>query len=93
MSVGSDSSASDNHTCQRETGEALKLHALVCVCTFTSSFLRGNGGRKEGRNTRFQSSDSDPIGSSFLPAGILRGSRHQYFLITPEAQSANTDFI
>lgn len=34
MSAGSDSLVSDNQTCQREEGEALKSCVCVCVCTF-----------------------------------------------------------
>lgn len=88
MSVGNDSSASDNHTCHRRLGEAFCV--FLCVCLHLYSYVREKK-RKEGRKTGFQSSHSDPIGS-LLPAGILRGSRHQYFLIAPEAQNANTDF-
>lgn len=75
-----------------EGGRGHESYVYFWVCVHSYSFVRENGGRKEGsKENKFQRSDSDPIGS-FLPAGILRGSRQQYFLITPEAQSANTDF-
>lgn len=78
MSVGSHSSASDNHTSQKEFGgRILCFLNFVCVCIQE---------RKEWRKTGFQSSNSDPVGS-LLPAGLLKGSGHQYFLIAPRPKT------
>lgn len=50
VSAWSDSSAPDNHTCQREAGGCIKcVSSCVCVCVHLCSFVGGNVGRKEGK--------------------------------------------